>query len=321
MTLRKFAVGAALAALLCAPASADYTFTQGAGQTAFSFTSTTGGTALCAAASTHCFAHVSINTAGAPIGTAAVPIIIGGSGTAGSGSTNVVTVQGITNMTPFTVNPHTIVSWGLQAQGSAVPTNTNMTGISVAGNARTWTGGALGSTFAGHVAIVDGSGAQITSFGAAANASVGATGAAVPASATYIAYGSPTNLTGVSAAAPLPVTVYGGNADSLAGLITTAMTATTSTALTGMGAQGSGVRVYVTACTFSNMHASVATEVILQDGSGGTTLWTVPASIAGGGAHVTFPNPIRTTANTGLFAANVTTGATTKVSCTGYKAA
>jgi hypothetical protein len=320
MTLRKFAVGAALAALLCAPASADYTFTQGAGQTAFSFTSTTGGTALCAAASTHCFAHVSINSAGAPVGTSAVPIIVGGSGTAGSGSTNVLTVQGITNMTPFTVNPHTIVSWGLQAQGSAVPTNTNMTGISVAGNARTWTGGALGSTFAGHVAIVDGSGAQITSFGAAANASVGATGAAVPASATYIAYGSPTNLTGVSSTNALPVTIA-SSVDSLSGLIVTAMTGTSTTALNGMGAQGGVLRVYVTACTVSNMHASVPTEVILQDGSGGPTLWTVPAAIAGGGAHVTFPNPIRTSANTGLFAANITSGATTKVSCTGYKAA
>lgn len=48
-------------------ARADFTFTQGSGPTAFSFTSTTGGTALCAAANTHCFANVPVDTAGAQL--------------------------------------------------------------------------------------------------------------------------------------------------------------------------------------------------------------------------------------------------------------
>ncbi len=112
---------------------------------------------------------------------------------------------------------------------------------------------------------------------------------------------------------------YANPENFLNGQITTAMTATTSTAVTGMGAQGAGVRNYLTSCTFSNSHATVGTMILLQDGSGGTTLWQAPAAALFGGAVVNFPTPIKTTANTALFAANVTTGANTYVSCTGYK--
>jgi hypothetical protein len=97
------------------------------------------------------------------------------------------------------------------------------------------------------------------------------------------------------------------------------MTATTSTVLTGMAAQGAGVRVYATACTFSNTHATVGTMINLQDGSGGAVLWQAPAGPAFNGAAVVFPTPIKTTANNGLFAVNATTGSSTFVSCTGYK--
>lgn len=112
---------------------------------------------------------------------------------------------------------------------------------------------------------------------------------------------------------------YANPENFLNGQITTAMTATTSTALTGMGAQGAGVRVYVTSCSFSNSHATVGTMILLQDGSAGTTLWQQPAAPAFGGGNITFPTPIKTTANNGLFAVNVTTGSNTFVSCTGYK--
>ncbi len=107
--------------------------------------------------------------------------------------------------------------------------------------------------------------------------------------------------------------------NTLNGQISSAMAATTSTAVTGMGAQGAGVRNYVTACTFSNTSATVGTMINLQDGSGGTVLWQAPAAINYGGAVIQFPTPIKTTANTGLFAVNVTTGSSTFVSCTGYK--
>jgi hypothetical protein len=112
---------------------------------------------------------------------------------------------------------------------------------------------------------------------------------------------------------------YANPENSLNGQITSAMTGTSTTAVTGMGAQGAGVRVYVTSCTFSNSHATVGTMILLQDGSGGTTIWQAPAAAVYGGATVNFPTPIKTTANTALFAANVTTGANTFVSCTGFK--
>lgn len=112
---------------------------------------------------------------------------------------------------------------------------------------------------------------------------------------------------------------YANPENSLVGLITTAMTGTTDTAVTGMGAQGAGVRNYLTQCTVSNSHASVGTDIVLKDGSGGSVLWTFPAAANYGGAVVPFPTPIKTTANTALYAANITTGASTKLSCTGYK--
>lgn len=51
------------------------------------------------------------------------------------------------------------------ATASAVPAAASYTGINVAGTHRGWTGFAVGSHFAGSMAIVDAAGAQITSFG------------------------------------------------------------------------------------------------------------------------------------------------------------
>lgn len=51
------------------------------------------------------------------------------------------------------------------ATGAAVPADAGYTGIDVSGTLRGWTGLSLGSHFAGTVAVVDGSGNQITSFG------------------------------------------------------------------------------------------------------------------------------------------------------------
>lgn len=51
------------------------------------------------------------------------------------------------------------------ATGSAVPAQAGYTGINIGGTHRGWTGFSVGSQFAAGVAIVDGSGNQITSFG------------------------------------------------------------------------------------------------------------------------------------------------------------
>lgn len=104
------------------------------------------------------------------------------------------------------------------------------------------------------------------------------------------------------------------------GTITSAMTGTTSTSL--VAAPGAGLRNYITTIICSNAHATVGTDIILQDGSGGTTFGLVPAAATYGGAVVSLPMPLRQpTANTALFVANVTTGASTKCTAVGFKSA
>jgi hypothetical protein len=113
---------------------------------------------------------------------------------------------------------------------------------------------------------------------------------------------------------------YANPENFVSGAITSAMTGTTSTSL--IAAPASGLRNYITQITVSNAHATVGTDIIIQDGSGGTTLYTIPAAAVYGGAVITFPTPLRQpTTVTALFCANVTTGASTKVSASGYKGA
>jgi hypothetical protein len=111
---------------------------------------------------------------------------------------------------------------------------------------------------------------------------------------------------------------YANPENFVSGAITTAMTGTTSTSL--VAAPGAGLRNYITTIIVSNSHATVGTDIVIQDGSGGTTLLTIPAAAVYGGAVITLPVPLRQpTANTAIFCANVTTGASTKVSAVGYK--
>lgn len=111
---------------------------------------------------------------------------------------------------------------------------------------------------------------------------------------------------------------YANPENFVSGAITSSMTGTTSTSL--VAAPGSGLRNYITTIIVSNAHATVGTDVAIQDGSGGTTLLTIPAAAVYGGAVINLPVPLRQpTTNTALFCANVTTGASTKVSAVGYK--
>lgn len=116
----------------------------------------------------------------------------------------------------------------------------------------------------------------------------------------------------------LIVLPYSNPENFVSGVITSAMTGTTSTSL--IAAPASGLRNYITQITVSNAHATVGTDVIIQDGSGGTTLYNIPAAAVYGGSVITFPTPLRQpTTATAIFCANVTTGASTKVSASGYK--
>lgn len=112
---------------------------------------------------------------------------------------------------------------------------------------------------------------------------------------------------------PLPTTPVSG--------LTAAMTATASTAVTGMGAPGAGLRNYITSITVGNSHATVGTFVSLQDGNGGTVIWTGPAAPAYGGVALGLVTPLaQPTLNTALYAINVTTGANVIVSVVGFTA-
>lgn len=119
---------------------------------------------------------------------------------------------------------------------------------------------------------------------------------------------------------PSDATPYALNSNLVSGVITSAMTGTTSTSL--VAAPGASLRNFITQITVSNAHATQGTDMIVQDGSGGTTLYTIPAAAVYGGAAITFPAPLRQpTTNTAIYIANVTSGASTKASASGFKGA
>lgn len=110
------------------------------------------------------------------------------------------------------------------------------------------------------------------------------------------------------------------NPENFVSGVTAAMTGTTSTSL--IAAPASGLRNYITHIIGTNSHATVGTFIIIQDGSGGTTLYEGYAAAAGGGFSITLPTPLRQpTTATAIYCANVTTGANTIVSASGYKGA
>lgn len=84
-------------------------------------------------------------------------------------------------------------------------------------------------------------------------------------------------------------------------------------------AGGAGVRHYLTSLTVVNAHSTVATEVVIKDGS--TVIHRGYAAAAGGGYTITFPTPLRGTAATALNVACITTGSATHVSASGFSAA
>ena len=110
---------------------------------------------------------------------------------------------------------------------------------------------------------------------------------------------------------------YANPENMVSGVISSAMTGTTSTSL--VGAPAGSLRNYITTIIVSNSHATVGTDILIQDGSGGTTLAVIPAAANFGGAVVTFPVPLRQpTSATAIYAQNVTTGSNTKISAYGY---
>ncbi len=148
--------------------------------------------------------------------------------------------------------------------------------------------------------------------GAATAAKQPALGTAGTASADVLSVQGRAGMTPV-VTTPLPATPVSG--------LTSAMTGTTSTLVTGMGTPGGSTRNYITQITIGNSHATVGTFVEFQDGNGGTTFYTAPAAAVYGGATLSFPTPLKQpTAATALYVKNTTTGANVIVSVSGYQA-
>lgn len=93
--------------------------------------------------------------------------------------------------------------------------------------------------------------------------------------------------------------------------------------VTAKAAAGSGIRIYVTSVQVVNSHATVSTEILINDGAAGTTLHRGWAQAVGGGYACKFDPPLRGTANTLLEIKEGTATATTGVyvNLQGYVAA
>lgn len=83
-------------------------------------------------------------------------------------------------------------------------------------------------------------------------------------------------------------------------------------------AAGAGLRRYITSMTLSN-NSATATEVVLKDGAS-TVIWRGQLPANAPNVQVTFQNPLRTTANTALNVACITTAAAVYVNAQGYTA-
>lgn len=83
----------------------------------------------------------------------------------------------------------------------------------------------------------------------------------------------------------------------------------------------SGVRQYLASLQLTNPHATVATEVVVTDGSGGPVLFrTMAAAVSKDTDPISFECPLVSTRGNGLFVQCVTTGASVYANAQGYSA-
>lgn len=88
-----------------------------------------------------------------------------------------------------------------------------------------------------------------------------------------------------------------------------------------VAAAGAGIRNYLTGISIQNASATISTEVVIKDGS--TIIWrgfVGTSALLNSAVGVTFPSPLKTTANTALNIACITTAAAVYVNAQGYQA-
>lgn len=233
-------------------------------------------------------------------------------GTAGAASADVITVQGIASMTALAVS-------GTVTANLAAGTN-NIGDVDILSIA-------AGDNNIGNVDIVTMPNVTLAA-GTNTNEVVG------DAAHDAAIAGNPVRVGGRAVSADYTAVATGDTADLICDLngkqvvlpytipenlvsgVTAAITGTSDTSV--IAAAGAGIRNYVTSITVTNSHATVGTVVEIKDGT--TVIWRGYAAPAGGGFTLSFPAPLRGTANTAINAANVTTGSNTYVSAAGYKA-
>jgi len=88
-----------------------------------------------------------------------------------------------------------------------------------------------------------------------------------------------------------------------------------------IAAAGAGIRNYLTGITIQNASATISTEVVIKDGA--TIIWrgfVGTSALLNSAVGVSFPSPLKTTANTALNVACITTAAAVYVNAQGYQA-
>lgn len=172
---------ACFAALLpTTSARADFAFTLGSGATAFSFTASTGGSALCAAANTHCFGSVPVDTAGAQLfATGNAGFVRAASGSFASGS--------------FASGSHASGSFASGAFASGSVASGAMVDLGAIADAAATVGST--GTLSAKLRLMT---SQLDSINTNVQAGASGTGSAVPASAIYMGVNVGGNLTGMT---------------------------------------------------------------------------------------------------------------------------
>lgn len=93
---------------------------------------------------------------------------------------------------------------------------------------------------------------------------------------------------------------------------------TNTTAQTLIAAPGASLYLHITSLSAYNSHATVATRMDFMDDA--TVIHSCYLPAAGGRYEVTFPTPLKLSANKALKVVNGTTGSATRANAVGYTA-
>lgn len=279
-------------------------------------------------------------------------------GTAGTASSQVLTVQGIASMTPVRVdNGGTFATQAAQSGTWTVqPGNTaNTTPWLVAGNVTpadntsptnaapvtnynmcydgtnwdrcTVSTGGSGTIDANTTRVVIATDDPVNDFAVKGDANMVAHDAVDAGNPLKIGAKATTSLSSPTPVANADRTDLFADADgallvrehsNLADRVSAVVGVTDGSSTSLVSAQGAGIRFCATAVTVSNSSATNVT-VDLRDGTAGSVIWTFPAAGNMGGATLTFPTPLCTSANTALAMDPSASATTVTVSIIGFK--